>query len=63
VFETEISPLDQSNRTLEDVLNWVPCEGNEKEKYLSCCPHPESIAEEDLICKGCLVENLHGSTR
>lgn len=63
MFETEISPLDQSTRTLEDVLNWVPCEGNEKEKYLPYRPHPQSIPEEDLICKGSLVENVHGSTR
>ena len=34
-YEREISPSDHSTFALEDVLSWVPSEGNQKAKCLS----------------------------
>ena len=49
VSEREISPSDHSTFALEDVLSWVPSEGNQKAKCLSYCHHSQSIDEEILI--------------
>lgn len=62
-LEREISPSDQSIFALEDVLNWVPWEWNQKAKYLSHCQNPQTIGEESSIFQGGLLEIVHRSTK